>query len=290
MSYGYGSSTVKSRRRRTNAELAELDDVIVEAVEADWPVSLRGVYYRVVSAGAIEKTENGYRTVGRRLLSLRREGRVGYDRITDGTRWVIKPTTHDDLESALLDTAALYRRALWREQAVAVHVFTEKDAITGVVDQVTRQWDVPLGVLRGYCSESFAWEMAEAIRVSRKPTFVYQLGDHDPSGVGAWEDFQRKVRGFAPEADLVFERIAVTPDQIEELRLPTRPTKKSDTRAAGFVGESVEVDAIPASTLRRILDEAISQHLDDDVLERTRRVESSERDMLHRLAVGRGGL
>ena len=30
---------------------------------ADAPVTLRGVYYRVVSAGAVEKTEDGYRLV-----------------------------------------------------------------------------------------------------------------------------------------------------------------------------------------------------------------------------------
>ncbi len=287
MSSHYGSSTVK-RPRRTNAELAALDDVIVAAVEDEWPVSLRGVYYRVVSAGAIDKTENAYRVVGRRLLVLRRSGRIGYDRITDGTRWVIRPTTHSDLESALRDTASLYRRSLWRNQEVAVHVFTEKDAITGVVHQVTSKWDVPLGVLRGYSSESFAWEMAEAIKASGKPTIVYQLGDHDPSGVGAWQDFQRKVRAFAPAVSMEFSRLAVTPEQIQTLNLPTRPTKKSDTRAANFDGESVEVDAVPASILRSILDRAIEQHIDPIALERTKIYERSERSLLWNLA-DRGG-
>jgi len=73
----YGASTVK-RVRRTNAEIAELDAAIIAVVEQDWPVSLRGVYYRAVSAGAVEKTENGYPTVGRRLLELRRGGRIPY--------------------------------------------------------------------------------------------------------------------------------------------------------------------------------------------------------------------
>ena len=50
---------------------------------------------------------------------------------------------------------------------------------------------------------------------------------------------------FAPSAGVVFERLAVTPDQIHELGLPTRPTKASDSRAKGFDGGSVEVDATP---------------------------------------------
>jgi len=49
-----------------------------------------------------------------------------------------------------------------------------------------------------------------------------------------------------------FERIAVTPQQIEKWKLPTRPTKTSDSRARNFVDEdgeqrpSVELDAIEA--------------------------------------------
>jgi hypothetical protein len=279
----YGASPVK-RKRRTNAELASLDELIIEVVEQDWPVSLRGVYYRVVSAGGVDKTEHGYRAVGRRLLELRRCGDIPYNRITDGTRWVSRPRSYDDLEDALTQTASLYWRNMWRSQDVEVHVFTEKDAITGVIYSVTSKWNVPLGVLRGYCSETFAYDMAQAIEASRKPTYVYQLGDHDPSGVGAWQDFQRKVSGFIPDADVTFERLAVTPEQIVDLDLPTRPTKASDTRARNFTGGSVEVDAIPAPTLRVLLSDAIEQHIDLDALRQIEIFEESERSLLFDLA------
>jgi hypothetical protein len=283
MTPAYGSSTVK-RKRRTNAELATLDELIIEVVEQDYPVSLRGVYYRCVSAGGVDKTEHAYRAVGRRLLELRRNGEIPYNRITDGTRWVVRPRSYDDLEDVLTETAQLYRRNLWQAQDVEVNVFTEKDAITGVIDSVTRRWNVPLGVLRGYCSETFAYDMAQAIEASGKPTYVYQLGDHDPSGVGAWADFQRKVTAFIPDADVTFERLAVTPEQITELDLPTRPTKTSDTRARNFTGGSVEVDAVPAPTLRDIVNDAIEQHIDPDALRNTKMVERSERSLLLDLA------
>jgi hypothetical protein len=279
----YGSSTVK-RPRRTKGQLSDLDSLIIAVVEDDYPVSLRGVYYRVVSAGGIPKTEAGYRVIGRQLLKLRRAHRIPYNRIADGTRWVIRPASHDSLEDCLEATADLYRRNLWNEQDVDVHIFTEKDAISGVVSSVTATWNVPLGVLRGFASETFAFEMAEAIQRSRKPTYVYQLGDHDPSGVAAWEDFQRKVMDFASDTEIYFERIAVTPEQIEEFGLPTRPTKRTDTRAAGFVGESVEVDAIPARTLRAIVNDAIEQHIDPGEVHRLEIVEEQERDLLYRLA------
>lgn len=281
---GYGSSTVK-RQRRSQAQLGELDDAIVEAVEADHPVTLRGVYYRVVSAGAVEKTENGYRAVGRRLLALRRAGVVPYGYITDGTRYVLHRPSWRDTEEALDALASSYRKMLWLNQPVNVQLFTEKDAITGVIEGVANRWDVPLGVVRGYASETFAYEMANALDPDCT-TVIYQLGDHDPSGVNAWDVFCTRVQAFAPDVDVEFERLAVTPAQIVELELPTRPTKTSDTRARNFVGESVEVDAIPAPTLRALVEAAIVQHIDPTALAVTRGVEDQERMGLEALAGG----
>ncbi len=83
-----------------------------------------------------------------------------------------------------------------------------------------------------------------------------------------------------------FERIAVTPEQIIEMELPTRPTKQSDTRAKTFVGDSVEVDAIPSSTLRGLIRSAIEQWIDDELLSLTKIAERSERTILTRIADG----
>lgn len=85
----------------------------------------------------------------------------------------------------LEDAALSYRRTLWHNQAAEVHIYTEKDAISGVILPVTQQWDVPLGVIRGYSSESFAWQVAQAVMAAPADVFIYQLGDHDPSGVDA---------------------------------------------------------------------------------------------------------
>ncbi len=281
---GYGSSTVK-RRRRSNVELDVIDEAILVAVRDEHPVSLRGVYYRVVSAGAVDKTEAGYRLVGRQLLKLRQAGVVPYSWITDGTRYVIRPETWRDHEAALRHTASTYRQQLWWNQPVDVQMFTEKDAITGVIEDVTYEWDVPLGVLRGYASESFCWKVSELLP-RHKPTILYQLGDHDPSGVDAWRSFAARVTEFAPDKDLTFERLAVTPEQITAWSLPTRPTKRTDSRAGGFDGGSIEVDAIPPSRLRSIVREAIERHIDPQTLELTQAVEQSERDLLTRIAGG----
>jgi hypothetical protein len=240
----------------------------------------------VVSAGAVVKTELGYRAVGRELLKLRRSGRVPYGHITDGTRLIRKPRSWNDLDQMLDDASSSYRRALWHDQQVEVMVLSEKDAISGVVYPVTSRWDVPLGIVRGYSSETFAYEVAEDIAEAPGKVWVYQLGDHDASGVDAWRAFTERVGGFL--GDMVtdwarwveFERLAVTPEQIEWYQLPTRPAKATDSRAAGFAGECVEVDALPPSVLRQLVEDAITQHIDPEALRLTRIAEQSEREVL----------
>jgi hypothetical protein len=281
----YRTSPVK-RNRRTRAEIAELHTTILTVCELDHPLSVRGVFYRVMSAGAIEKTEKAYNVIQREVLKLRRTGELPYEWIADGTRWHLKSPSWSSVEDALDDVAISYRRALWHDQNVYVEVWSEKEAISSIVSPVTNAWDVPLMIARGFASESFLWSTASTIRATGKPTIVYQLGDHDPSGIAAWQHIQKRLRYFAPDVDIHFERIAVTPEQIVDLDLPTRPTKTSDSRSRNFDGDSVEVDAIPTSVLVPIMENAILQHIDQRVLDITRMVEKSERRDLLAMANG----
>jgi hypothetical protein len=278
----YETNTLNGHRyRRTNAELAQIDAAILEIAEAEEPVTVRGLFYRVMSRGLVPKTEKGYSVVQRRTLRLRREGDLPYGWITDGSRLRLKPTTWSSTQAALENTAKMYRRDLWIDQELHVEVWTEKDAIRGVVYPVTEEYDVPLMISRGYSSETFLHETAEEINDKGRDAVIYQLGDHDPSGADAWRDIQRKLLGFVdPGINLVFERIAATPEQIVSMNLPTRPTKQSDPRAAKFAGESVEVDAIPSTTLRALVRQAIEQWIDPERLRIAKVAEESERQAL----------
>lgn len=282
----YGTSGLKpSRYRRSKAELADIDAAIYEVAEAERPVTVRGLFYRVMSMGYVPKTEQGYAVVQRQALKMRRAGELPYGWITDGSRLRLKPRTFSNVQAALENTARMYRRDLWIGQGVHVEVWAEKDAIRGVIAPVTADYDVPLMISRGFSSETFLYETAEDINEDQKLTVIYQLGDHDPSGVAAWEDIKSKLRRFVDDRiEVIFERLAVTPEQISSLDLPTRPTKRSDTRAAHFDGDSVEVDAIPSSKLRELVATAVEKWIDPNALRLTRIAEESERKILGRIA------
>jgi hypothetical protein len=277
----YRTSYIK-RERRTKEDIAIIVDGLKEVLRQYNPMTVRQAFYQMTSRGYIPKTEAVYRsTVCRLLAKLRLTGEIPFGWIADNTRWMRKPRTYDSMEEALRLNLETYRRALWSRMPANVEVWIEKDALAGVIYDITSEWDVPLMVTRGYPSLSYVYEAAEAIAQARKPTYIYYLGDYDPSGVDISRSLENRLREFAPDAEIHFERIAIEPWQIAYYRLPTRPTKSSDSRAKRFGSDvSVELDALPPNTLRELVQSHILKHVDHDELARLRQIEAAERESL----------
>jgi hypothetical protein len=126
-------------------------------------------------------------------------------------------------------------------------------------------------------------EAAQYIATLDVPAYVYHLGDYDPSGVNAAEKIGETLREQAPDADIYFERLAVTPGQIADWSLPTRPTKTSDVRSKNFGDISVELDAIAPDVLRDLVERAVQRHMPREQFEILKVAEASERKMINRL-------
>lgn len=279
MSKLYRASRIK-RVRSTKAEIEKRRAGLFEIVEQMRPMTVRQVFYQATVRGIVDKVESDYDKVQTDLTILRRAGALPYSWLADGTRWMRKPITFSSVEEALNNTARLYRKALWADVDAYVEIWIEKDALAGVVTPVTELYDVPLMVARGYASLSFLHGAAEYIAALDVPTFIYHLGDFDPSGVNAGEKIEQTLREMAPNAAIHFERLAVTPEQISDWSLPTRPTKSSDSRSKGFGLISVELDAIVPKDLRDLAEQAIQQHLPPDQFKVLKAAERSEQELL----------
>lgn len=186
----YGSRSIR-RRRRTAEEMEAIRQAIQSVLEDSHPMSVRQVYYQLTTLGAVEKTEREYKTVVRLLGEMRRDGSIPYLWLADATRWMRKPDTYDSAVEAVEQLASAYRRNLWAKNDV-VELWLEKEALAGVLVEVTERWDVPLMVTRGYPSISYLYSAAEQVLnrwLNGRQTFIYYMGDHDPSGV----DIDNKV-------------------------------------------------------------------------------------------------
>jgi hypothetical protein len=275
----YRASHIK-RQRSTRAEVEDRRARLWNIVSEMHPMTVRQVFYQATVRDIVEKSDAGYNKVQTDLVHMRRAGELPYGWLTDSTRWQHKRRTFNSVQQALDNTAQLYRKALWAEVDAYVEIWLEKDALTGVVLPVTVDNDVPLMVARGYASLSFLHEAAEYINSLKVPTFIYHLGDFDPSGVDAGKKIEETLRDLAPAAEIHFERAAVTPEQITTWDLPTRPTKTSDSRAKNFGNISVELDAIPPDELRGLVRDVIERHLPEDQLKTLKAAEESERELI----------
>ena len=281
--YGASSTNAKpTRTRRTRQKIAELCDAIDAIVRTDAPMTVRQVFYRLVSAGLIDKTERQYNKVVVRLLTrMRLEGRLPWAWIADGTRWMRKTARYGSVEEALEATSRHYRRDYWRDLDDYVEVWLEKDALAGVLFGVTDEWGVPLMVTRGFASLSYIHNAAEMIERVGKPTHIYSFGDYDPSGMEIDRNLERRLREFAPYSEIHFARVALKREQIEEYALPTRPTKRRANHGLGLHdGDSVEVDAIPPATLLGLVRGCIERHVDPARVAVLEAAEASERALL----------
>jgi hypothetical protein len=291
---------IKSKRvRATKPEMVTRRRRLIEIIKEEHPATVRQVYYQADAHKIVPKDDSGYRKVQTKFTELRRDGTVPYEWIVDHGRFVRRPFTVNGIVEALNETRRQHRKSPWQYVPDYVQIWIEKDALVGVVEPVTSEYDVPLLSARGYSSLSFLHKAAQELKelLLGCPIYIYQFGDLDPSGAHASEVIERDLRGFAPEADIRFERIGITPQQVKDLELQSalRDTKTKDPRYEWFLEKyrdepilnggllSVELDAIRPSLLRDLVREVIERHLPRETLDAVNAEGERERAYLSRL-------
>lgn len=276
----YKSRPIK-RYRRSKAEIEALREAIWATTLAHRPLTVRNLFYLMVSQGLIQKTESEYKNVVVRLSGqLREAGEIPFSWITDQTRWMRRGDAYCDLDDMLNQSIRLYRRDLWLDQPYYLEVWCESDSIAGLLYDVTNPWTIPLMACRGFASKTFLHNSMTEYRHIQKPIRLLYFGDYDPSGVAIDKQILEAINKYANGLDIEFVRCAVTEEWIEEWDLPTRPAKRSDSRSKGWKGGTVEIEAIPPRELTTYLDELIEDFIDDDALQAVKVAEELERQTL----------
>ena len=244
------------KSRATKAEMAQRYADLLAICAEHRPATVRGIFYQATVRKLVDKDENGYDIVGTALVKMRKAGNLDYDWIVDLTRSVNEPLTFVDPADAIEWLTDVYRENPWHDQPIQVQVWLEKAALEGVIEEVTRNYCAPLMVSRGFSSITFLEDCARRLDPD-KPAWIFHLGDRDPSGISARTVIESTLRERGNYAELHFIALAVTPEQA--LTLPSRPTKKSDSRSKNFKGDSVELDAIAPNELRALVRQALQE-------------------------------
>lgn len=269
----------KFRNTKLNAKsLEHLDKVnnIIEDYQAQgYKLTLRQLYYQLVSKNVIANKNSEYKKLSRVLTEGRMAGLVDWDAIEDRLRKPQNVYTVENIPDALNDTYNQYRLDRRKGQRTLVEVWVEKDAISNVLKRVTQKYGVAILVNRGYGSvtaikdayDRYSWRL-EGDHVDN--VVILYLGDHDPSGLDMIRDINTRVGQMLAQdgIDDLFEikPIALTKQQIRKYNPPPNPAKLTDTRSPNYIAEhgkvSWEVDALPPEVLHKVLEEAVKKEFD----------------------------
>lgn len=233
-------------------------------------MTLRQLFYQLVRMNKITNTKKSYDNLSNIIGDARLAGYIDWDHLEDRARVVRGVMTFGSPLQVIRDGYLTYRIDMWENQSVRPEVWIEKDALSGVFENICGKLNVNLLACKGYLSLS---EMHEAaMRFQRiqdeegKQPIVFHFGDHDSSGLDMTRDIQSKFDLFIGGADV--RRVALTMDQIKQYDLPPQYAKISDPRYERYQAQhgshSWELDALDPETLHNLIEESVKGVRDED--------------------------
>ncbi len=248
--------------------IGSINIIVAEYQRKGYSLTLRQLYYQLVSRDIVPNTEQSYERVGSILNDARLAGLVDWTIIEDRGRNLKMVTRWKNPQHIINAVSDQYWLDHWVGQKRRVECFVEKEALVDVVAIACRRYDVPYFACKGYTSQSEMWRAGERlssyVNAGQTPVVLY-LGDHDPSGIDMTRDVIERLEMFMGGAEV--ERLALNMDQVRKFRPPPNPAKTTDSRAGGYITKygqsSWELDALPPDVIVSLIEEAIRSCIDD---------------------------
>ena len=265
-----------------HAKTIELIEMAKGILAEGHPMTVRQVFYQLVSRQVIKNNRGQYQAVSNALVAARREGVIPWEWIEDRLRrprhvpmWSGLPAFADTCRQA-------YRLDVWPSQPRYLEVWLEKDALSGIFEDVLAPYGVTLNVGRGYDGWDSVHNAAVRYIDQGEDVVVLYFGDFDPSGEDMKRSLEDRLESLGCQPEVI--KCALTRDDIRRYKLPPDFTKKTDTRSAAFVAEhgdlSVELDALPADVLRARLTAEVESRMDLKALAKIKEQENLDRAQL----------
>jgi len=238
------------RRKNMHRKTIELIEAAYNVLAEYHPMTVRQVYYQLVSRHVIENKPSEYQKVSRILTDSRKNQFIPWQWIEDRVRQPRTVSMWQDLPDFMGTVKHAYRKDIWNDQPVYLEVWLEKDALSGVFADITERYGITLVVGRGYNSWSAYKEAASRFAID-KPAFILYFGDFDPSGEDIVRALRESLDFFETSPEII--KVALTLEDVKEYNLPPDFAKKTDTRSKAFIKKNgdmaVELDSLPMQVL-----------------------------------------
>lgn len=258
-----------SFRADTLQTIAKANQIIAEYQAQGFDLTLRQLYYQMVSRDIIPNKVSEYKRLGSIINDARLAGLIDWLAIVDRTRNLRSVGHWDSPRDIIRSAYQSFRLDKWENQEYRPEVWIEKDALVGVIDGVCTEMDVPYFSCRGYTSQSEMWAAAQRLLryadEGQTPVIIH-LGDHDPSGKDMTRDIRERIELFTKQG-IEVQRVALNMSQIEEYNPPPNPAKETDSRFRAYMlefgDESWELDALDPTVIADVISSAITGFRND---------------------------
>jgi hypothetical protein len=198
----------------------------------DTSVTLRQLFYRLVSEQAIPNTTTAYKRLSALTAQARRANE--FPDLIDRGRTIHRYEYWSDIETALAEAKQYFRLDRTVGQDVSIYLGVEKAVMVDQLQSWFGHLGIPVLALGGYSSQTYIDEVVYDTQIHHRGAVLLYGGDFDPSGEDIDRDFVERTGCW----DKVV-RVALTSTQVREYALPVNPGKSSDSRAAGFISDTV---------------------------------------------------
>lgn len=275
-------------------QLKIINEIIEEYAEEGYTLTLRQLYYQLVSRDIIPNKQTEYAKLSTLLVKGRMAGVVDWEAIEDRIRVPFLPYWVEDIEDAIQDTINQYRLNRQDGQGVYIELWVEKDALSGVLKRITTHYHINLMVNRGYSSCSAMHDAYKRLKEQEqqgKETYILYLGDHDPSGLDMIRDIKDRLEEFGVYPEV--RQIGLTMEQIKEFNPPPNPAKITDPRAKWYFEKygktSWEVDALNPKVLHQLVKENVEGLINLSLFKKQIKKEEEDKKKLERFSELNGG-
>lgn len=231
-------------------------------------LTVRQIYYRLVSFQIIENTKNQYKYFDSVITKARKDGIINPSRFVDLTR---KTEYNIDYNYTTWKEALDYKMYEIREnpyiftnrnlfQKDITVIMLEKQTLETIFKSVISNMCV-LIVNRGFNSFTQLYELALALKNEKRNMNLYTFSDYDISGFKIESNFINQCKQLGIKYNSI-ERIALTESLIDKYDLPINPEKTTPFKIKEKLRGNVELDALEPNTLKDLVRNVVKKNYD----------------------------
>lgn len=243
-------------------------------LEYNFKLTIRQVYYRLVSSQDIENNRSQYVYFDKVLTDYRKENTEFSKFFDDKTRNIecninqdtylrdnIKNEINWKINNVKTDYPRYYANPNDLQNKITI-ILLEKQALeTLFTESLKNKSNYILVVARGFNSFTQLYELSKVLQDNREKN-LYVFTDYDDSGMLIQDNFIKQMDKFLNIKFDNINRIALTKELIEKYDIPKNPTKKTTHSSKYNLPYFVELDALNPNILMKFIKECVDINFD----------------------------